>query len=206
MKIVITEHQYEKLLLESSKSIIGDEIKRSKEFIKKIVRSVKEDTKLDFSFLFTWGAAIGGFSRPVFNYFEGKHPELTHQDLALLTIACAVTYYTSNREKLSKLLGIIKERGLVEYFDEMLGKTDELKNTFLSFVDSLRLTGSKVSNMLAYTFIIPFLSKLLDMSGSGVTSQDAVILSKIIGGYLTVKLSSSIMSELISKIIQRFRS
>ena len=60
--------------------------------------------------------------------------------------------------------------------------------------------------MLAYTFIIPFLSKLLDMSGSGVTSQDAVILSKIIGGYLTVKLSSSIMSELISKIIQRFRS
>ena len=47
MKIVITEHQYEKLLLESSKSIIGDEIKRSKEFIKKIVRSVKEDTKLD---------------------------------------------------------------------------------------------------------------------------------------------------------------
>ena len=36
MKIVITEHQYEKLLLESSKSMISDEIKRSKEFVKKI--------------------------------------------------------------------------------------------------------------------------------------------------------------------------
>ena len=137
MKIVITEHQYEKLLLESSKSIIGDEIKRSKEFIKKIVRSVKEDTKLDFSFLFTWGAAIGGFSRPVFNYFEGRNPELTQQDLSLLTIACAVTYYTSNKEKLGKLLDIIKERGLVDYFNEMLSKTDELKNTFLSFFVSL---------------------------------------------------------------------
>jgi hypothetical protein len=205
MKIVLTEHQYEKLLLESSKSIIGDEIKRSKEFIKKIVRSVKEDTKLDFSFLFTWGAAIGGFSRPVFNYFEGKHPELTHQDLALLTIACAVTYYSSNREKLSKLLGIIKERGLVKYFDEMLEKTDELKNTFLSFVDSLRLTGHKISGMLAYTFIIPFLSKLLDMSG-GATHEDIIMLSKIIIGYLAVKLSSATLSELLSKIIKRFRS
>jgi len=205
MKIVLTEHQYEKLLLESSKSIIGDEIKRSKEFIKKIVRSVKEDTKLDFSFLFTWGAAIGGFSRPVFNYFEGKHPELTHQDLALITIACAVTYYSSNREKLSKLLGIIKERGLVKYFDEMLEKTDELKNTFLSFVDSLRLTGHKISGMLAYTFIIPFLSKLLDMSGSA-THEDIIMLSKIIIGYLAVKLSSATLSELLSKIIKRFRS
>lgn len=206
MKIVITEHQYEKLLLESSKSIIGDEIKRSKEFIKKIVRSVKEDTKLDFSFLFTWGAAIGGFSRPVFNYFEGKNPDLTHQDLALLTIACVVTYYSSNREKLSKLLDIIKERGLVKYFDEMLEKTDELKNTFLSFVDSLRLTGHKISGMLAYTFIIPFLSKLLDMSGGGTTHEDIIVLSKIIIGYLTVKLSSATLSELLTKIINRFRS
>jgi hypothetical protein len=205
MKIVITEHQYEKLLLESSKSIIGDEIKRSKEFIKKIVRSVKEDTKLDFSFLFTWGAAIGGFSRPVFNYFEGMNPELTQQDLSLLTIACAVTYYTSNKEKLGKLLDIIKERGLVDYFNEMLSKTDELKNTFLSFIDSLKITGSKMSSMLAYTFIIPFLSKLLDMSG-GATSTDVTVLTKILLGYLTIKLSAATLTELINKIIERFRS
>jgi hypothetical protein len=205
MKIVITEHQYEKLLLESSKSIIGDEIKRSKEFIKKIVRSVKEDTKLDFSFLFTWGAAIGGFSRPVFNYFEGMNPELTQQDLSLLTIACAVTYYTSNKEKLGKLLDIIKERGLVDYFNEMLSKTDELKNTFLSFIDSLKIAGSKMSSMLAYTFIIPFLSKLLDMSG-GATSTDVTVLTKILLGYLTIKLSAATLTELINKIIERFRS
>jgi hypothetical protein len=205
MKIVITEHQYEKLLLESSKSIIGDEIKRSKEFIKKIVRSVKEDTKLDFSFLFTWGAAIGGFSRPVLNYFEGRNPELTQQDLSLLTIACAVTYYTSNKEKLGKLLDIIKERGLVDYFNEMLSKTDELKNTFLSFIDSLKIAGSKMSSMLAYTFIIPFLSKLLDMSG-GATSTDVTVLTKILLGYLTIKLSAATLTELINKIIERFRS
>ena len=205
MKIVLTEHQYEKLLLESSKSIIGDEIKRSKEFIKKIVRSVKEDTKLDFSFLFTWGAAIGGFSRPVFNYFEGRNPELTQQDLSLLTIACAVTYYTSNKEKLGKLLDIIKERGLVDYFNEMLSKTDELKNTFLSFIDSLKIAGSKMSSMLAYTFIIPFLSKLLDMSG-GATSTDVTVLTKILLGYLTIKLSAATLTELINKIIERFRS
>ncbi len=205
MKIVITEHQYRKLLLESSKSIIGDEIKRSKEFFKKIVRTVKQDTKLDFSFLFTWGAAIGGFSRPVFNYFEGKSPELTNQDLSLLSIACAVTYYTYNKEKLSKLLGIIKERGLITSFNKMLEKTDELKITFLSFVDSLKVTVHKMSGMLSYTFIIPFLSKLLDMS-VGSTSSDITDLSKIILGYLAVKISSTTLTELITKIIERFRS
>jgi hypothetical protein len=87
----------------------------------------------------------------------------------------------------------------------MLEKTDELKNTFLSFVDSLRLTGHKISGMLAYTFIIPFLSKLLDMSG-GATHEDIIMLSKIIIGYLAVKLSSATLSELLSKIIKRFRS
>ena len=64
--------------------------------------------------------------------------------------------------KLGKLLGVIKERGLVKHFDDMLNKTNELKNTFLSFVDSLNVTGHKISGMLAYTFIIPLLSKLLD--------------------------------------------
>ena len=106
MNIVITEHQYKNILLESTKSNIGDEIKRSKEFVKKIVRSVKEDTKLDFSFLFTWGAAIGGFSRPVFNYIQGEYPEIADKDLMLLAVACVVTYYTSNKEKLHKLFMI----------------------------------------------------------------------------------------------------
>jgi hypothetical protein len=59
--------------------------------------------------------------------------------------------------------------------------------------------------MLAYTFIIPFLSKLLDMSG-GATSSDITVLSKIILGYLAVKLSSTTLTELITKIIERFRS
>ena len=54
-------------------------------------------------------------------------------------------------------------------------------------------------------FIIPFLSKLLDMSG-GATSSDVIVLSKIILGYLTVKLSATTLSELIGKIIKRFRS
>jgi hypothetical protein len=130
---------------------------------------------------------------------------LTQQDLSLLTIACAVTYYTSNKEKLGKLLDIIKERGLVDYFNEMLSKTDELKNTFLSFIDSLKIAGSKMSSMLAYTFIIPFLSKLLDMSG-GATSTDVTVLTKILLGYLTIKLSAATLTELINKIIERFRS
>jgi predicted histidine transporter YuiF (NhaC family) len=59
--------------------------------------------------------------------------------------------------------------------------------------------------MLAYTFIIPFLSKLLDMSG-GATSSDITVLSKIILGYLAVKISSTTLTELITKIIERFRS
>jgi hypothetical protein len=43
------------------------------------------------------------------------------------------------------------------------------------------------------------------MSG-GATSYDITVLTKIILGYLAVKVSATTLSELMSKIIERFRS
>jgi hypothetical protein len=43
------------------------------------------------------------------------------------------------------------------------------------------------------------------MSG-GATSYDITVLTKIILGYLAVKVSAATLSELMSKIIERFRS
>ena len=112
----------------------------------------------------SWGSTLGGLMIPVSQFIEGKHPELTSLDISLLITGAMVTYYTSNKKALSKILETIKEKGLIEVFDEVLSSTSNLKDTFLSFISSLNITMGKMANMLAYTFLIPLLPQLYEMA------------------------------------------
>jgi hypothetical protein len=142
---------------------------------------------------------------PVSQYIEGKHPELTSLDISLLITGAMVTYYTSNKKALSKILETIKEKGLVNVFDEVLSATSNLKDTFLSFVSSLNITMGKMANMLAYTFLIPLLPQLYEMAQTGYDQNTVNQIIKRILSYGAIIGSSAIVRELIKKIVNRFR-
>jgi len=167
MKVVISENQNKLLLTEGLSEKILKSYKSMGEFTEKVLKEAKTVTGLDFGFLLSWGSTLGGLMMPVTKFIEGEHPELTSLDLSLLVTGVMVTYYTSNKKALVKILSEIKERGLVEVFDKMLSAANNLKDTFLSFVESLNITMFKVSNMLAYTFLIPILPQLYEMAQMG---------------------------------------
>ena len=137
MKVLISQNQYKHLVLESTNSKISNELEKMKSFTKDLLVKSKKQLGFDLKFLLTWGATIGGLMSPVSDFISGEYPELSDKDLTLLTIGCVLTYFTDNREKLNVVLEKIKKEGLVEVFDSMLLKVDELKNTFISFIDSL---------------------------------------------------------------------
>jgi hypothetical protein len=205
MKIIITENQNRSLLNESiSESIIGNYMSMKK-FTHKVLKETKETTGLDFEFLMSWGSTLGGLMMPVSQFIEGKHPELTSLDISLLVTGAMVTYYTSNKKVLSKILNTIKEKGLINVFDEVLSVTSNLKNTFLSFINSLNITMGKMTNMLAYTFLIPLLPQLYEMAQTGYDQNTVNQIIKRILSYGTIIGSSAIMREIIKKIINRFK-
>lgn len=206
MKIIITENQKNSLLTES----VSDKISKSYKLMKKFTEDVlKESTKvtgLDFGFLLSWGATIGGLMMPIEQFIKGEYPELTNTELSLLITGVMVTYYSSNKKVLAELLKQIKEKKLIDVFDEMLGTAENLKNTFLSFVESLNVTISKLSNMMAYTFLIPILPQLYEMAQSG---YDQNIINQIIKRLLSYGViigSSVVVRELIKKIVDRFKN
>ena len=206
MKIIITENQKNSLLTES----VSDKISKSYKLMKKFTEDVlKESTKvtgLDFGFLLSWGATIGGLMMPIEQFIKGEYPELTNTELSLLITGVMVTYYSSNKKVLAELLKQIKEKKLIDVFNEMLGTTENLKNTFLSFVESLNVTISKLSNMMAYTFLIPILPQLYEMAQSG---YDQNIINQIIKRLLSYGViigSSVVVRELIKKIVDRFKN
>ena len=205
MKIIITENQNKALLNESVSESIVRSYRSMKKFTEKVLKETKETTGLDFEFLMSWGSTLGGLMIPVSQFIEGKHPELTSLDISLLITGAMVTYYTSNKKALSKILETIKEKGLVDVFDEVLSSTSNLKDTFLSFISSLNITMGKMANMLAYTFLIPLLPQLYEMAQTGYDQNTVNQIIKRILSYGTIIGSSAIIRELIKKIIVRFR-
>jgi hypothetical protein len=205
MKIIITENQNRSLLNEGVSESIVRSYRSMKKFTEKVLKETRDTTGLDFEFLMSWGSTLGGLMMPVSQFIEGKHPELTSLDISLLITGAMVTYYTSNKKALSKILDTIKEKGLVNVFDEVLSTTSNLKDTFLSFVSSLNITMGKMANMLAYTFLIPLLPQLYEMAQTGYDQNTVNQIIKRILSYGTIIGSSAIVRELIKKIVNRFR-
>ena len=139
MKIIISESQHKRILMENINSDLEKRFQNMKKFTKNVISEAKKQINLDLSFLLTWGSTLGGLMGPVSDYIEGKYPELSNTDISLLCTGAILTYFTNNKEGLTKVLDKIKEKSLIQEFDYMLEKTGELKNVFISFIESFAI-------------------------------------------------------------------
>ena len=205
MKIIISESQYKKILLEERQNSLLGKLKGLKSFFKKVSEETKNQVGLDLNFLTTWGVTIAGFVMPISDFIEGKFPEMSSTDLSLISTGIILTYYHSNKKMLGTVLEKIKEKELVFEFDSALKVADKLKNVFLSFVESLAIPTSKISNMLAYTFLIPILPELYEaaQSGSSVDVKEMVVRSL---AFLAVSFGGNFVKRLMMEIVKRFKS
>lgn len=206
MNVVITESQYLQILRENQENEIEQTFSNSKEFAKKIVSDAKKQYGIDFSFLTTWGSVIGGFVGPITNYMEGKYPNLSETDITLISFGIILTFFSSNKEKLNKVLQIIKDRKLVTFFDRALMKSYDLRDALAGFLDSLNVTFSKVSNMVAYTFLVPLMPLLKDISEMDLDEKQIEFIAMGISHYTGGIIASNLLSTVVKKIIKRFKS
>jgi hypothetical protein len=206
MDIILTESQYLKILVERNEKQILNVFEKSKDFTKKIFDDVKKQFGIDFTFLGTWGSVIGGFSGPIASYLEGHYPNLDEQDITLITFGIILTFFSSNKEKLNKVLQLIKEKGIITFFDRALLKAYDLRDAFVGFLESLNLTISKVSNMLAYCFLIPLVPLLKEISDLDLSKDQIDLIVSGIGHYAGVAGMSKVIESMVSSILKRFKS
>jgi hypothetical protein len=95
---------------------------------------------------------------------------------------------------------------LVTFFDRALRKSFDLKESFIDFIESLNVTFSRTSNMLAYTFLVPLVPMLKELSDMDLDPSQVAMIAKGIASYTGTAVSSTIIFELVKKIIKRFRS
>jgi len=205
MKIIVNESQYKKIILETRTKKITNTIKKLKDFFDELSTDVKTQIGLDINFLATWGVTIAGFVSPISKFMEGLYPELSKTELALLCTGIILTYYQSNKDKLKLVLDKIKEGNLVSKFNVMLSKAEELKNVFINFIDSLAIPLAKISNMLAYTFIIPIIPDLYDMA-QGYDGMGISELSNRVLMFFGTTVIGNLIKKLLQEIVKRFKS
>lgn len=205
MKIILTKTQFKKILLEEKTNNVVGKLETLKKFFKNVSSESKKQIGLDLEFLATWGVTIAGFVRPIAEFMKGNYPDLSSTELALLSTGIILTYFTSNKEDLKKVLTKIKEKSLIQEFDHMLSKSSELKEYFISFVNSLAIPTSKISNMMAYTFIIPIIPELYEYA-QGHSSMEIEEMIKRVIGFVGVTLSGSMIKNLLQEIVKRFKN
>ena len=205
MEFLITESQLKLILQEQDQSKMSDYMKEMYSYTKNLVEKSKKIYGLNLKLLLTWGASIGGFVLPLDNFIKTGRFELNdvEQTLILIGIACSIFYDNSRTLKL--IYKKIKENGLEDVFKEVLVKSKNLKSSFLRFLSSVNVTVSSSLDLLAYSFLIPIITDILDASVNG---GDIEIMSKTIAKRLiasgVVIVSQVFLSETIKKLIKKF--
>jgi hypothetical protein len=205
MEFLITESQLKLILQEQDQSKMSDYMKEMYSYTKNLVEKSKKIYGFNLKLLLTWGASIGGFVLPLDNFIKTGRFELNdvEQTLILIGIVCSVFYDNSRTLKL--IYKKIKENGLEDVFKEVLVKSKNLKSSFSRFLSSVNVTVSSSLDLLAYSFLIPIITDILDASVNG---GDIEIMSKTIAKRLiasgVVIVSQVFLSETIKKLIKKF--
>jgi hypothetical protein len=205
MDLILNERQYKKLILESSQEKYKNQIENNKSIIKKVVRNSKRDFNLDTKFILTWSVPIGGLIGPVYDAIHGEMPNLDERELVLITLGTILSFFYENSDLLKKVLILIRDNGLINEFNRMLSKTENLKNTFLDFLTSIQVTINPISNVLSFTFFLNVLNAIYELTQKGFDSEQITPIILGLIGYFGVKMSTGTISEVTKKMIERFK-
>jgi len=205
MEFLITESQLKLILQEQDQSKMSDYMKEMYSYTKNLVEKSKKIYGFNLKLLLTWGASIGGFVLPLDNFIKTGRFELNDVDQTLILIGIACSVFYNNSRTLKLIYKKIKENGLEDVFKEVLVKSKNLKSSFSRFLSSVNVTVSSSLDLLAYSFLIPIITDILDASVNG---GDIEIMSKTIAKRLiasgVVIVSQVFLSETIKKLIKKF--
>lgn len=204
MKIIITESQYKKILLENSSNEVESKFKDMTEFFKKVKNDLKKELSLDFEFSLTWGLTIAGLAMPIMSYLQGKYEGLTSNDISLLTAGIVFTFYFANQKNLKLIIAELKKRGLKDVYDDMIQKTKEFKKVFIKFIESFAVPTTSVINVLAFTLLIPVLPELFNFIMGNPTNLSIKELIIRVAAYVPIKYFVVTLKNLIALMLKRF--
>ena len=206
MDFLINESQLRIILQEQDKSNMSDNMKELYSFTSNLITRAKKNYGLNLKLLLTWGASVGGLVMPLDNFIRTGRFELTEPQATLILIGVASTYFYDNAKTLKLIHDKIKEEGIQDTFKEVLIKAKNLKESFGKFLNSANITLGSTMELLTYSFLIPIISDIQEVSYSGDNvGLAAVTIAKRLLASGVIIVSRIALTDVIRHIIKKFR-
>jgi hypothetical protein len=206
MDFLINESQLNFLVESENTEKFTRNMKQLNSFTVNLINKAKRIFGLNFKFLVTWGPVIGGFVGPLDKYIRDNYLEFSEDSIILITLGIACTYFYQNKKETKKLYEQIEEQGLVSFFEEMLLKSKQLKDSFVSFMESLNLTLGTTVEMIHYSFLIPIINDLQQVAhgATSIANASKIIVERLLTSGV-VLVAGQILIDVISKILKIFK-
>jgi hypothetical protein len=205
MKVVLSESQYRAILLNESGDGLTNYLSNLKEFANTVITKTEQDLKINLNMLLIWGAGVGGVMGPLNDFIMNGNFNLNEFQTAAILCATSAILFNESKSVIKTLVDYIKEQGIFEVFSQVLKKGTKLKQTFFKFIESLNMTLYTISNIMSYSFIIPILPMIWEMSQSGIKGDEVKGIIVRLLSFGLVSVSGNALKELISKLVVRFR-
>ena len=205
MDFLINESQLRLILQEQDQSKMTDYMKDLYSFTSKLVERAKKIYGLNLRLLLTLGASVGGFVLPLDNFIKTGRFNLTEEQQVLILIGIASTYFYDNSRAIKLILKKIKAEGLEDVFKEVLIKSKNLKSSFFKFLNSLNITLGSSMDLIAYSFLIPIVTDIMDVAYRGGSIDDMVnlIVKRLVASGVVI-VSKVILTDTIKKLVKKF--
>lgn len=205
MKVVLTESQYRAILLNESRDEFTNYLSNLKEFAETVITKTEQDLKINLNMLLIWGAGVGGVMAPLNDFIMSGNFNLNEFQVASILCATSAILFNESKSTIKTLVDHIKKQGIFEVFSQVLKKGTKLRQTFFKFVESLNMTLYTISNIMSYSFIIPILPIIWEMSQSGIKGNEVKEIIVRLMSFGLVSVSGNALKELITKLVARFR-
>ena len=204
MEFLINESQLRVILQEQDQSKMTDYMKELYSFTSNIINKVRKTYGLNLKLLLTWGASVGGLVMPLDNFIRSGRFDITDDQVALLLVGVACTYFYDNENALKKILSKIKEEGLEDIFKEVLLKGKNLKDSFTKFIKSSKVTINSTLDIITYAFLIPIITDIQSLitSGEDIQTVSMKVAKRLVASGV-VLVGQLVLTEIIKKIIKK---
>jgi len=205
MEFLINESQLRVILQEQDQSKMTDYMRELYSFTSDIVNKARKTYGLNLKLLLTWGASVGGLVMPLDNFIRSGRFDITDEQVALLLVWVACTYFYDNVNTLKRISSKIKEEGLEDIFKEVLLKGKNLKDSFTKFIKSSKVTINSTLDIVTYAFLIPIVTDIQSLMTSGEDIQTVSMkVAKRLVASGVVLVGQLVLTEIIKKIIKKF--
>lgn len=204
MKVLISEEQYKRVILEQAQKEVKSLMDTQMDMGKKAIEDASKWIGFDYKFLLTYAMGIGGLLPTVTKWLYKQEPYLDEAQITALIISAISLVFFETKTASEEIRNKMKEKGLESEFDKTISFLEKTKNWLSSLFDAVPEIVMKASNILAYTFLLP-LSTYITNIVPDVNTADAMIatiegvamnkVANFSGAYL-----KTLLKDLISKV------